>query len=276
MSAPDVYESTPVAGSQCTNSGVETDASYTDPSIESSSHRPVKMTAGRFKDALLDTNNTDFVEALYAHRRQAYRSLRRLHPTDLPVTASTALDENGVTGGREYSSGSLTDNGEEPGSVLVETPLQKLKRLLFETAELEASMAGKQQQQEPATTALILDSLQQLQQRLNGIHLVDDVTVRAGADVARAEQLLKQLTVFQQTAAAKTTDAAAAQESNSDGVKYELFYSPELSRSVEQTRLAELNDRLVRLETAVGADQLDSLVGTIKILLFRGGLNVFD
>ncbi|KAF9439132.1 Dynactin subunit 2 [Entomortierella beljakovae] len=227
----------------------------------------VKDAAARFKDCVVDNSSADFSDRLNKRKKAMYRTFVRR--PNLESSEYEILPKE---------------------MILQETPLQKLRRLMFEVKELEkeAELNGK------AGTELIAGEVSHMDLLSHVKSLEHDLTEigqtlgdGTASGVLSNEGLIKQTDagkrLMQQLQAMKvsaTSDsstevasepAKAPAEIVSDGktVTYELYYSPENAKLHTATKAAELAERIAVLERAVGSTPMQSgasLVGTVEKL----------
>ncbi|KAF9109960.1 Dynactin subunit 2 [Mortierella sp. AM989] len=237
----------------------------------------VKDAASRFKDCVVDNSSTDFSDRLNKRKKAMYRTFVRR--PNLESSEYEILPKE---------------------MILQETPLQKLRRLMYEVKELgqEAELNGKE------GTALIggeishkdlLSHVKSLEHDLSEIgQTLGDGTATG---VLSNEGMIKQTDagkrLMQQLQAMKLAanssdvvmeDASAAPKVSVDAaindgktITYELFYSPDNARLHTATKTAELAERLAILEKSVGSTPMQSgasLVGTVEKLEQNMGILV--
>ncbi|KAF8976999.1 Dynactin subunit 2 [Entomortierella lignicola] len=269
---PDVYETTEDTSDRSTRAqGLDSKDNDSDEEREGidRSAVSVKDATARFKDCVVDNSSADFSDRLNKRKKAMYRTFVRR--PNLESSEYEILPKE---------------------MILQETPLQKLRRLMFEVKELgqEAELNGQQ------GTELIggeishkdlLSHVKSLEHDLSEIGQTLGEGTAAG--VLSNEGLIKQTDagkrLMQQLQAMKLSanstdvemgDTSAAPKVSvdaavSDGktVTYELYYSPENARLHTATKTAELAERIANLEKAVGSTPMQSgtsLVVTLEKL----------
>ncbi|KAI1320368.1 Dynactin subunit 2 [Mortierella claussenii] len=228
----------------------------------------VRDAAARFKNCVVDNSSADFSDRLNKRKKAMYRTFVRR--PNLESSEYEILPKE---------------------MILQETPIQKLRRLMYEVKELgqEAELNSKQ-----ATDLAVgeishkdlISHVKALEYDLSEIGQTLGEGTATGAlsneglikQTDTGKRLLQQLQAMKLSASAAgdaTEDAgqksAASADVGSDGktVTYELYYSPENARLHTATKTAELAERLAVLEKAVGSTPMQSgtsLVGTIEKL----------
>ncbi|KAF9207058.1 Dynactin subunit 2 [Haplosporangium sp. Z 27] len=269
---PDVYETTEDTSDRSTRAqGLDSKDNDSDEEREGidRSAVSVKDATARFKDCVVDNSSADFSDRLNKRKKAMYRTFVRR--PNLESSEYEILPKE---------------------MILQETPLQKLRRLMFEVKELgqEAELNGQQ------GTELIggeishkdlLSHVKSLEHDLSEIGQTLGEGTAAG--VLSNEGLIKQTDagkrLMQQLQAMKLSanstdvemeDTSAAPKVSvdaavSDGktITYELYYSPENARLHTATKTAELAERIANLEKAVGSTPMQSgtsLVVTLEKL----------
>ena len=209
------------------------DTTITDDAAIIKSHINAATSTRKFQDAILDTIGTDFSASLHKRRQQAYRALK------MPSTDPSKELEVQVL------------------PVLEETPVQKLRRLVYEMTELEQELAqdaAKMHGGEEATDAMIehVSQVRQHLEQLGGTSLTMD---KQSADMG--QHLIQHLKALKLQPSAKPTvdasSASTAQTETQNGVSYELYLNDQTAKlSHQQLSNTELVDRLSKLESALG------------------------
>ncbi|KAG0010912.1 Dynactin subunit 2 [Entomortierella chlamydospora] len=176
--------------------------------------------------------------------------------------------------------------------ILQETPLQKLRRLMYEVKELgqEAELNGKEGAEligGEISHKDLLSHVKSLEHDLSEIGQAMGEGTASGAlsneglikQTDAGKRLMQQLQAMKLSATssdAETENASATPKVSVDAatgdgktITYELFYSPENARLHTATKTAELAERLAILEKAVGTTPMQSgssLVGTLEKL----------
>ncbi|RUP48336.1 Dynamitin-domain-containing protein [Jimgerdemannia flammicorona] len=220
---------------------------------------PVKDAANRFKGASVDATGAgqrgpnqpsppplDFSDRLTKRKKAMYRTF---------VNRAATLE----TSEYEVLPKEL---------VLQETPLQKLRRLVFEVQELNDEV---DKAKEPSTTlpplshSDLLASISSLQNDLSQIsqHLGEAPPLMDHAEGTPTRQheesktLIRQLEQYkngavQRSAAGEAEDPAAA-AGDGKTITYELFYTPDTVKITTLAKTAEMDDRIARIERLVGS-----------------------
>ncbi|KAF2903638.1 hypothetical protein ILUMI_02545 [Ignelater luminosus] len=225
---PDVYETNDLPESDQTSDFYEEESE----SIERL-HISASEAFNKFKAKSLNANKVDFSERISKHIRTGY---------------------DARSGDWE-----LVEQGQQ------ETPLQKYQRLQCEMKELLEEV-NKIKNDKKGEEANCLVSGEQVQEALNklldlrleeslGAEVVSSITDPQGAQL---KQLFSQLEQFKASVNEKVESQTDSDEST---IVYQLNYRPEQARFVQTNRLAELEHRLHRLETVLGAssDKLSRL-----------------
>ncbi|KAF9345289.1 Dynactin subunit 2 [Mortierella sp. AD094] len=278
---PDVYETTEDTGDRSTRAqGMDSKKDLYIPlqkDYESDEEREdidrsavsVKDAAARFKDCVVDNSSADFSDRLNKRKKAMYRTFVRR--PNLESSEYEILPKD---------------------MILQETPLQKLRRLMYEVKELgqEAELNGKE------GTELIggeishkdlLSHVKSLEHDLSEIGQAMGEGTASGAlsneglikQTDAGKRLMQQLQAMKLSATSSDVDmedTSAAPKVSVDAaindgktITYELFYSPENARLHTVTKTAELAERLAILEKAVGSTPMqsgNSLVGTVEKL----------
>ncbi|ORZ03058.1 Dynamitin-domain-containing protein [Syncephalastrum racemosum] len=217
---PDVYETPDVSDRVQTAAINDAQSSDEDDGNENviRARTSVKDASARFKDSVVDTSGTDFSDRLTRKKKAMYRSYVRRPPS---------LDTN------EFE---LLPRQVE----LQETPLQKLRRLMYEVQELNETVEkekvrgqdsiyvkltlGIQESESKESSVTHTDLLSQitylqndlnnLSQRMNNVSL-DEKESNYGSRVDEAKQLIKQLEAF------KSMPSASKEKEEDDTVMIE-------------------------------------------------------
>ncbi|KAF9380479.1 Dynactin subunit 2 [Podila verticillata] len=224
----------------------------------------VKDAAARFKDCVVDNSSADFSDRLNRRKKAMYRTFVRR--PNLESSEYEILPKE---------------------MILQETPIQKLRRLMYEVKELgqEAELNEKQGTELAGGQISHKDlmshvkslehDLSDIGQTLgegstNGV-LSNDGLIK---QTDTGKRLLQQLQAMKHMAAAPIAEPegvanAPAEETDSKTVTYELYYNPDNARLHAATKTAELAERIATLEKALGSTQMQSgasLVGTVEKL----------
>ncbi|KAF9910803.1 Dynactin subunit 2 [Linnemannia zychae] len=227
----------------------------------------VKDAAARFKDCVVDNSSADFSDRLNRRKKAMYRTFVRR--PNLESSEYEILPKD---------------------MILQETPVQKLRRLMYEVKELgqEAELNEKQGTELAGGEIShkdLLSHVKSLEHDLSEIGQTLGEGSTAGVlsneglikQTDNGKRLLQQLQAMKHLAAAspdaEVQDASVpkAPVESGDGktVTYELYYSPDHARLHTATKTAELAERLAVLERAIGSTQMQSggsLVGTVEKL----------
>ncbi|KAK7109104.1 dynactin subunit 2-like isoform X2 [Littorina saxatilis] len=194
--------------------------------------------------------------------------------------------------GKSRKAGYFSDQTEyelSDGSTL-ETPLQKFQRLQHEIRELteEVSKAKESVKGDGGPDKLspvnLGQQLQYLQHQLTDLHLEKLLGPDASVDLsdpqgALRQRLLQQLSSYTPPAASKdkpsTPQAGGGQ---GDYVTYELYYRPEQAQFSKNARMANLEERLERLENAIGQsmDKVGVLTGDTENKSLLGAVGALN
>ncbi|ORZ14358.1 Dynamitin-domain-containing protein [Lobosporangium transversale] len=233
----------------------------------------VKDAAARFKDCVVDNSSSDFSDRLNKRKKAMYRTFVRR--PNLDSSEYEILPKE---------------------MILQETPVQKLRRLMYEVKELsqEAELSEKQGADLVGGEISHKDLLSHVKSLEHDLAEVGQTLGEGAASgILSSEGLIKQTDagkrLLQQLQALKVSsttvntvdkEGIADQKtapSDDKTVTYELYYSPENARLHTVTKTAELADRLAALEKAVGTTPMQSgasLVGTLEKLEQHVGILV--
>ncbi|WAQ95098.1 DCTN2-like protein [Mya arenaria] len=161
------------------------------------------------------------------------------------------------------------------GEGKIETPQQKFQRLQSEIRELteEVSRIKENVKSESADERLspvqLGKQLSYLQHQLTDLHLEKLLGPEASIDLsdpqgALQKRLLTQLESFKPDTKQKAPGKEVV-ASSGDHVTYELFYRPEQAQFSRNAKLASLEERLERLEAAMGNTNQDKL-GAVAVV----------
>ncbi|KAG0202659.1 Dynactin subunit 2 [Mortierella sp. GBA30] len=228
----------------------------------------VKDAAARFKDCVVDNSSADFSDRLNKRKKAMYRTFVRR--PNLESSEYEILPKE---------------------MVLQETPIQKLRRLMYEVKELgQEAERNEKQGAELAAGEIshkdLLSHVKSLEHDLTEIGqtlgegtsagvLSNEGLIKqtdAGKRLLQQLQAMKHLAVSAPNATVEdASDSTKAPTADGDDktVTYELYYSPENARLHAATKTAELAERLAILEKAIGSTQMQSgasLVGTVEKL----------
>ncbi|KAK3588148.1 hypothetical protein CHS0354_012206 [Potamilus streckersoni] len=225
---------------------------------------------------------SESVEKLVLDTGAAYGRFRGKNVDSKGIDFSDKLSEERRTGYEIKSEYELL--GEGMGKM--ETPQQKYVRLQHEIRELAEELNKIKENVKDEVTSEKLSpvvtgkQLEYLQHQLTDLHLEKLLGPEASVDLsdpqgALHKRLMTQLESFKPSPKSK---ASATEESPSDHVTYELYYKPEQAQFSKNAKLANLEERLDRIEAAIGncgRDKLGqitadtdhkSLVGSVSVL----------
>ncbi|CAO0802234.1 unnamed protein product [Mucor circinelloides] len=244
---PDVYE-TPDSTDNVTNVSYENQSSDEDDNESVVKSRvSVKDAANRFKGSIVDSTDTDFSDRLTRRKKAMYRTYVKRPP---------AMETN------EYEI--LPKN-----LSLDETPLQKLRRLMYEVQELNDEMEKAKEPADAKETISQSDILSQIAYlqsdlvRMNQQVGDDDLSQKSnyGKSIEDAKSLIKQLEAFKNIPAATPSDkkeesdtAVSEKNDKNDMVTYELFYTPETAKMQKESKLSDIDERIAKIEKLVGSN----------------------
>ncbi|XP_072041920.1 dynactin subunit 2-B-like isoform X2 [Amphiura filiformis] len=203
---------------------------------------------GKFKDKKLHSGAIDFSDRITHSRRTGYA---------VPRTEYEILEE---------------------GSLVKETPVQKFQRLQHEMRELseEVEELKKSAQEDSKGSGMspvdLAHQVTQLQEQLYGLHLekilgTDAIQEAADPQGTLPKKLLSQLDAYKNLSEKSGEKSEGGGKPTQDGhVTYELFYKPELAKFNQLSKVADLEQRIARLEAVLGQDpqKLSSLTADTK------------
>ncbi|CAO3615453.1 unnamed protein product [Mucor fragilis] len=152
---------------------------------------------------------------------------------------------------------------------LDETPLQKLRRLMYEVQELNDEMEKAKEPADAKETISQSDILSQIAYlqsdlvRMNQQVGDEDLSQKSnyGKSIEDAKSLIKQLEAFKNIPATtafdkkEEGDAAVSEKSDkNDMVTYELFYTPETAKMQKEGKLSDIDERIAKIEKLVGSN----------------------
>ncbi|KAL9542853.1 hypothetical protein MBANPS3_008397 [Mucor bainieri] len=244
---PDVYE-TPDSADNVTNVSYENQSSDEDDNENVVKSRvSVKDAANRFKGSIVDSTDTDFSDRLTRRKKAMYRTYVKRPP---------AMETN------EYEI--LPKN-----LSLDETPLQKLRRLMYEVQELNDEMEKAKEPADAKETISQSDILSQIAYlqsdlvRMNQQAGEEDLSQKSnyGKSIEDAKSLIKQLEAFKNIPATVASDkkeesdtTASEKNDKNDMVTYELFYTPETAKMQKESKLSDIDERIAKIEKLVGSN----------------------
>ncbi|KAG0750561.1 hypothetical protein G6F57_001434 [Rhizopus arrhizus] len=240
---PDVYE-TPDADENAPVISYENQKQSSDEDENViKSHVSVKDAANKFKESVVDATDIDFSDRLTRRKKAMYRTFVRRPP---------AMETN------EYEM--LPKD-----MTLEETPLQKLRRLMFEVQELNDDIEKSKEsvdEKEVISQSDILSQIVYLQSDLVRMNQQigdadEDQRSNYTRSIDEAKSLIKQLEAYKnkpiKPEAPPTSDAAVVPESKADMVTYELYYTPEMSKMQKESKLSDIDERIARIEKLIGS-----------------------
>ncbi|XP_078572698.1 dynactin subunit 2-A-like [Branchiostoma floridae x Branchiostoma japonicum] len=209
--------------------------------------------------------NSDAVSSLPVNPNSAYEKFKG------KVVSSKSLDfSDRISGSRRTGYETRTEYeilGEGEG---VETPQQKFQRLQCEMKELVEDVENlKTAMKDTSETdqlnpVQVSQQVQVLQKQLYELHLEQVLGQEAAADItdphnALPKKVITQLDAIKSGSAMTKTPTkkglfsrAAPASSTDQQVTYELYYRPEQAKLQEKAKLGQLEERIQRLEAAVG------------------------
>ncbi|KAK0174692.1 hypothetical protein PV327_010430 [Microctonus hyperodae] len=216
---------------------------------------------------------TDAIERLHISASEAFNKFKGKHVITKGVDFSDKISRKPRTG---YNA--VFGVWELPGEGEQETPLQKYQRLQSEIKELfdeVSSLKEKAKEDEETKNAVdIMAQVEEAGKQLNSLKLdeclgTDLVATLSDPQGTRLKQLESQIELFK---SAGGQEIKKEQPKDSDtptvnGVlKYEMIYLPERAKMQEVTRVAQLEQRLARLENVIGVhdDKLDKFTQNLK------------
>ncbi|XP_002732686.1 dynactin subunit 2-like isoform X2 [Saccoglossus kowalevskii] len=228
-SQPDVFETSDLP---------EEDQDYKPDELNSESVERIAMPPNsaykKFKNSSLDAGNLDFSDRIGKYRKTGY---------------DTSKTEYEMV-------------GEESG--LPETPIQKYQRLQHEIRELSEEVeqiktTAKEEAKVNDSPVLLIEQVHNLQDQLHSLHLEKLLTTEPLLDLADPQsqlpkKLLGQLDTYKKMAGSPTKKPEAQSATDGQHMVYELYYKPEQAKFSEVSMIAELEQRLAKLETLVGED----------------------
>ncbi|XP_064647271.1 dynactin subunit 2-like [Lineus longissimus] len=233
---PDVYESGDLP---------ESDQSKTPEELDSESVEKIPINVGesftKFKGKQLDSSGLDFSDKISRSRRTGY----------------VVQSEYEIVGERE-----------------AETPLQKYQRIQHEIRELADEVnklkdGMKDTSKDEISPVQLAQQTEFLHHQLADLHLESILGSEAKVDLADPQgalqkRLLNQIEMFKQMSMrAKSPGKGKSPErpAGGDQITYELFYKPEQAKFANTARMADLEQRLERLEAVIGQnpEKLSSL-----------------
>ncbi|KAG1465750.1 hypothetical protein G6F46_000551 [Rhizopus delemar] len=231
---PDVYE-TPDADENAPVISYENQKQSSDEDENViKSHVSVKDAANKFKESVVDATDIDFSDRLTRRKKAMYRTFVRRPP---------AMETN------EYEM--LPKD-----MTLEETPLQKLRRLMFEDKQEPVDEKEAISQSDILSQIVYLQSdLVRMNQQIGDAD--EDQRSNYTRSIDEAKSLIKQLEAYKnkpiKPEAPPTSDAAVVPESKADMVTYELYYTPEMSKMQKESKLSDIDERIARIEKLIGS-----------------------
>ncbi|KAK0097847.1 hypothetical protein PV326_013242 [Microctonus aethiopoides] len=222
------------------------------------------------------TNNeeeTDAIERLHISASEAFNKFKGKHVITKGVDFSDRISRKPRTG---YNA--VFGVWELPGEGEQETPLQKYQRLQSEIKELfdeVSSLKEKAKEDEETKNAVdIIAQVEEAGKQLNSLKLdeclgTDLVATLTDPQGTRLKQLESQIELFK-NAGGQEIQKDQPKDNDTPTVngvlKYEMIYLPEKAKMQEVTRVAQLEQRLARLENVIGVhdDKLDKFTQNLK------------
>ncbi|KAK0087226.1 hypothetical protein PV325_001468 [Microctonus aethiopoides] len=222
------------------------------------------------------TNNeeeTDAIERLHISASEAFNKFKGKHVITKGVDFSDRISRKPRTG---YNA--VFGVWELPGEGEQETPLQKYQRLQSEIKELfdeVSSLKEKAKEDEETKNAVdIIAQVEEAGKQLNSLKLdeclgTDLVATLSDPQGTRLKQLESQIELFK-NAGGQEIQKDQPKDNDTPTVngvlKYEMIYLPEKAKMQEVTRVAQLEQRLARLENVIGVhdDKLDKFTQNLK------------
>ncbi|KAF7721825.1 Dynactin subunit 2 [Apophysomyces ossiformis] len=243
----DVYE-TPDVSEGLQNTVFDDQASDDDNENVVRANVSVKDATAKFQDSVVDATGTDFSDRLTRRKKAMYRTYVRRPP-------ALETDEYEILP-KELA--------------LQETSLQKLRRLMFEVQELNEELSKTDENTTPETReshisqadllsrlSYLQSDLSRLNQQFGNMDVHDSNTY--GKRIDEAKNLIKQLEAYKTQSSTKTkeqeaNDDAVVVDKNDKGdvVTYELYYTPETAKLHKQTKVADIDERIAKIESLVG------------------------
>ncbi|XP_076460483.1 dynactin subunit 2-like [Babylonia areolata] len=232
-----------------------------------------------------DEQESESVETVALDTKAAYTAFR-----GKGVAAAVDFSDNV---GKARKSGYYTDRTEyelSDGSA-PETPLQKFQRLQHEVRELteEVSKIKESVKGESGGDKLspvnLGQQLQYLQHQLTDLHLEKLLGPDTSIDLsdpqgALRQRLLQQLGSYSPASGSKDKGAKTPTATGAEGqyVTYELYYRPEQAQFSKNARMANLEERLERLENAIGQnmDKVGALTADTENKSLLGAVSVLN
>ncbi|XP_050418061.2 dynactin subunit 2 [Patella vulgata] len=175
------------------------------------------------------------------------------------------------------------------GGVARETPQQKYQRLQHEMRELaeEVSQIKESVKDEKSTEKLspvaMGKQLEYLQHQLTDLHLEKLLGPEASIDLSDPQGALRQRLITQLESYKTTTGAAGDKggdksPATGDHVSYSLYYRPEQAQFSKNARMANLEERIERLQAVIGQnpDKLGVLTGDTENKSLLGAVGVLN
>ncbi|XP_077978187.1 dynactin subunit 2-like isoform X2 [Glandiceps talaboti] len=187
----------------------------------------------RFKGKSLDASSLDFSDRIGANRKTGYDSTK----TEYEMVGE--------------------------GCGVIETPMQRYQRLQHEIRELAEDVdkiqsKAKQESKADKSPVVLSQQVHDLRNQLHDLHLekiLGSVPVLDLADpqAQLPKKLLSQLEGYKKVSDQNSSKTPTKNKTTQDGhILYELFYKPEQAKFGQVSKVADLEQRLARLEDAVG------------------------
>ena len=214
-------------------------------------HLKAHEAGAKFKHAILDASDADYTNPLFRRGGRHRRGQRRVLANSGVLLPESLVQRSMVT-----SSGDTVSN---------ETPVEKLRRLIYETSELESELVHLQQAdvEEKAEDGMPPEKLLQhvsiLQKQLSEMQTTADGVVdrvKKSASEFRDEEsfqsVLSQIKTFQGATKSEKKTSAPETSTGAAGLTYELSLNAATGKAMSETRMADLDGRLSLLEQLAG------------------------
>ncbi|CEG62995.1 hypothetical protein RMATCC62417_00213 [Rhizopus microsporus] len=238
---PDVYETPDATEDNPVNSFDNEESSDEDEDVDKS-RVSIKDAANRFKHSIVDATDTDFSDRLTRRKKAMYRTFVR-RPPAMETSEYEMLPKD---------------------MTLEETPLQKLRRLMYEVQELNEEIEKAKEPvdtKEPISQSDILSQIAYLQTDLvrlsQNVNDADEDQPNYTKSIDEAKSLIKQLEAYKNIstnpAPSPDSDTAVVPKGKADMVTYELYYTPEVSKITKESKLSDIDERIARIEKLIGS-----------------------
>ncbi|KAL5006481.1 hypothetical protein ScPMuIL_015287 [Solemya velum] len=229
--------------------------------------------------------SSDSVEKLSVDTKSALKKFKGKEVNASDLDFSDRISQTKRTGyGVERAEYGMAEYGPNR----IETPQQKCQRLQYEIRELAEEVHSIQENvkadssSENASAVPFGKQLEYLQHQLTDLHLEKLLGPTATVDMSDPQgslhkRLLTQLDAY---VPSQPGNAETKQQSKvpTDHVMYELYYRPEQAQFSRNARLASLEERLERLEAAIGQgyDKLGVLTAETDNKSLLGAVSVMN